>query len=409
MRDVKSILPCVGIPSTLPADRQLIVAMARREIEGRYKGSLGRPVWYVLNKFVFGVIFKACWQAAVPVEEARATILCGHTQRHLGYSQNDKDEWMERIIAFSELRDFIDQPIRTYSSGMHAWLAFSISINVDPDVLRVDEALAVRGTRFVANVSHDVTRSVQTAGEAVQHTLCNGEAEPFRAMQRHHTIRFSIHFGDFIAPQDMVDDCHVACRRGCSPKPSLALRKQPGICHPHDQMGIALFTETLLECMNGDYGVLAFHARSHVEDNERNKAPAASARHHSGAPYGSRMRQHANRYAAYLCRNRRRNEAAGPPDLVDEGNTQRWYARKLPINALFANESATKAAEHERHERRIHVQNECCRPAGRAPIMKAVVGQIGRLHQHARNVDRARIDAAFTQCCVAKARRRRDR
>ena len=65
-----------------------------------------------------------------------------------GLSKKEIDNRLDDIIAFSELEDFIDNPVRTYSSGMYMRLAFSIAINVDADILLIDEILAVGDQHF---------------------------------------------------------------------------------------------------------------------------------------------------------------------------------------------------------------------------------------------------------------------
>lgn len=65
-----------------------------------------------------------------------------------GLKRHEIDERLEDIIEFSELRTFIDNPVRTYSSGMYMRLAFSIAINVNADILLIDEILAVGDAAF---------------------------------------------------------------------------------------------------------------------------------------------------------------------------------------------------------------------------------------------------------------------
>ena len=65
-----------------------------------------------------------------------------------GLSKKDIDSRLDEIIEFSELKDFIDNPVRTYSSGMYMRLAFSVAINVDADILLIDEILAVGDQHF---------------------------------------------------------------------------------------------------------------------------------------------------------------------------------------------------------------------------------------------------------------------
>ena len=67
-----------------------------------------------------------------------------------GLSRKEIDRRLEEIIAFSELGVFIDDPVRTYSSGMYMRLAFAVAINVDADILLIDEILAVGDAAFQA-------------------------------------------------------------------------------------------------------------------------------------------------------------------------------------------------------------------------------------------------------------------
>ncbi|HEY7513669.1 MAG TPA: ABC transporter ATP-binding protein, partial [Vicinamibacteria bacterium] len=66
----------------------------------------------------------------------------------LGLTRREVDERFDEIVAFAELQDFIDAPVKTYSSGMYMRLGFSVAIHVEPDVLLIDEVLAVGDEAF---------------------------------------------------------------------------------------------------------------------------------------------------------------------------------------------------------------------------------------------------------------------
>jgi len=66
----------------------------------------------------------------------------------LGLTRREVAERFRDIVAFAELERFIDAPVKTYSSGMYARLGFAVAIHVDPDVLLIDEVLAVGDEAF---------------------------------------------------------------------------------------------------------------------------------------------------------------------------------------------------------------------------------------------------------------------
>ena len=68
----------------------------------------------------------------------------------LGMKRAEIDQRFEEIVDFSGVRDFLDQPVKNYSSGMYVRLGFSVAIHVEPDILVVDEVLAVGDAAFQA-------------------------------------------------------------------------------------------------------------------------------------------------------------------------------------------------------------------------------------------------------------------
>ncbi|MHB1646859.1 MAG: ABC transporter ATP-binding protein [bacterium] len=110
----------------------------------------------------------------------------------LGITKKDIVKKYDSIIDFAELRSSIDQPIRTYSSGMYVRLAFSIAVNINPDIILLDEVLAVGDAEFskkskakikefkdngktIILVSHDPASIVEMCDEALY--LDNGKIQ----------------------------------------------------------------------------------------------------------------------------------------------------------------------------------------------------------------------------------------
>jgi ABC-2 type transport system ATP-binding protein len=76
----------------------------------------------------------------------------------LGFSKKMVDRIFDEIVAFSEIEQFIDTQVKFYSSGMYVRLAFAVAVNVDPDILVVDEVLAVGDERFQAKCVERIRR-----------------------------------------------------------------------------------------------------------------------------------------------------------------------------------------------------------------------------------------------------------
>jgi ABC-2 type transport system ATP-binding protein len=118
----------------------------------------------------------------------------------LGMSKREVDRSFDAIVDFSELEEFIDGPVKFYSSGMTVRLGFAIAVNVDPDILVIDEVLAVGDERFqrkcidrvkqfqkegrtILLVTHaaDTVRSICDRGVVLSHGHLVAEGEPGEA------------------------------------------------------------------------------------------------------------------------------------------------------------------------------------------------------------------------------------
>jgi len=91
----------------------------------------------------------------------------------LGMTRKEVAAKFDEIVTFAELKDFIDVPVKHYSSGMYLRLAFAVAIHTNPDILLVDEILAVGDDKFRAKCLKRV-RDLQAAGKTivmVSHTM----------------------------------------------------------------------------------------------------------------------------------------------------------------------------------------------------------------------------------------------
>jgi lipopolysaccharide transport system ATP-binding protein len=105
----------------------------------------------------------------------------------LGLSRKELQKREQAIIDFAEMQEFIDAPVRTYSSGMFMRLAFSVAVNVDPDILIIDEILAVGDDHFQrkSKAKLDEFKSKNIAIVLVTHSLDTVEQWCTRAIWLH--------------------------------------------------------------------------------------------------------------------------------------------------------------------------------------------------------------------------------
>lgn len=102
----------------------------------------------------------------------------------LGLRRSEVDDRLDDILAFADIGPFVDQPVKTYSSGMFMRLAFSVATSVEPDILVIDEALSVGDGAF-ARKSFDRIMGLKNAGKTIlfcSHSMYQVEALCSRAL-----------------------------------------------------------------------------------------------------------------------------------------------------------------------------------------------------------------------------------
>ena len=114
----------------------------------------------------------------------------------LGLTEQEIKDRYDHILAFADIGTFIDMPVKTYSSGMFVRLAFSVAINVDPDILIVDEALAVGDARFQQRCMAKL-RQLQERGVSV--LFVSHDVEAVKRLCRHVLI---LHDGQVVIQGD---------------------------------------------------------------------------------------------------------------------------------------------------------------------------------------------------------------
>jgi ABC-type polysaccharide/polyol phosphate transport system ATPase subunit len=155
-----------------------------------------------------------------------------------GMARKEIDRRLDAILEFAELGDFINSPVRTYSSGMYMRLAFSVAINVEPDILLVDEILSVGDESFqkkcFAHMEGNKAAGVTTI--IVSHDLTS--------IQRLCDKVVWLHGGRIVAagyPVDIINEYRTAVAQHDNERISAEIKKQhqkEEIDIPHDNTSI---------------------------------------------------------------------------------------------------------------------------------------------------------------------------
>jgi ABC-type polysaccharide/polyol phosphate transport system ATPase subunit len=166
----------------------------------------------------------------------------------LGLSKREIDARYRSIEEFAEIGDFIDQPVKTYSSGMAVRLAFAVAISVDPEILIVDEALAVGDTYFRHRCMRKV-RELRSRGVTivfVSHSIADVKAIGERVLWLRHGEAVAMGDTDTVIAQYLAEMTDQPVR---SPRAALTrIDTIPNIDHRHGDgsatiLGIAVTNE----------------------------------------------------------------------------------------------------------------------------------------------------------------------
>ena len=163
----------------------------------------------------------------------------------IGLTRAEIEKKIDWIIDFSELRDFIDQPFKTYSSGMQARLTFSTAVCIDPDLLIIDEALSAGDARFsrksfgkieefqragntILLVSHDINTISTFCDHAIilEHGRIFDQGKPYRMGQVYYDLLFGSGQKTSVAETTQGED--AAPLQTEEPEIERPQREQPG-------------------------------------------------------------------------------------------------------------------------------------------------------------------------------------
>ena len=200
----------------------------------------------------------------------------------LGLSREEIDRRFDAIADFADIGEFIDQPVKTYSSGMMVRLAFSVSVNVEPDILVIDEALAVGDAAFQFKCIDRLERLTRSGVTIlfVSHDLSTVKAFCNHTIYLDHGVIQAIGNADEVAELYLLD-LKNSQKQAVSKGPPLVLKStlgdKKGIAFGTDEGRVinAVFTDTNSACSAYKVGD-KIEVKVDVEFRSRVKRPAVS-------------------------------------------------------------------------------------------------------------------------------------